>query len=131
MSIEIWISLCEAEIERNQSGKGHANIIPTYSSAILAIIQAGLSKKNDAEVDELQDSTEESDWNVCLACIQCLEHIAQILKDSIVPDMTNFAFGKINSEDWYDRYVAILTIGALMDGPNAEFMVQSFSPTVS
>ena len=131
MGIEFWISLCEAEIERNTQGKQHANIITTYSNAILQILQAGLNKKNEAEVDELQDSTEESDWSVCLACIQCLEHMSQILKDAIIPDMTNYAFPKLSSQDWYDRYVAILTIGAIMEGPSQDYMIQGFQQTTS
>ena len=70
MGIEFWISLCEAEKDRNSKGIQHANIITTYSNAIIQILQAGLNKKNEAEVDELQDSsTEESESSVCMACI--------------------------------------------------------------
>ena len=82
-------------------------------------MMTGLLKINpEVEVDELLDSKEEQEWSISLASGCCIEHIAIICKNEIVNPILEFAWPKLQSQLWTERYSAILGIGAILEGPS-------------
>ena len=75
-AIEFWKTLCEVEIEKNNKGQAHMNIIATYKDAILTITKLGLSKMEPGDTGNELGDTEEDEWNTSMAAGNCIEHMA-------------------------------------------------------
>ena len=52
MAVEFWTSLCEVEIERNNKGAAHINIVSRCSKSLLDIIFQGLQRIDETVVDQ-------------------------------------------------------------------------------
>lgn len=63
-----------------------------------------------------------------MASVSCIEHMAPLVKDNIVNSVCSFFVEKYKSVNWFDRYVSLLAFGAIMDGPDNNYMLQVFSP---
>jgi len=57
--------------------------------------------------------------------------MAQILKDDIIEPVTIFAGNKISNENsWKDKYIGLLSLGAILDGPSKEKLMSILSTAI-
>jgi hypothetical protein len=40
------------------------------------------------------------------------------MKDDVMAPVINFSFSKLGSQNWIDRYVGNIALGAIVEGPN-------------
>ena len=60
LALEFWTSLCEVEIERNNTGKPHQNIMSRCYQSLLQILFLALEKTDDsAEDPDLEATTDD------------------------------------------------------------------------
>ena len=75
------------------------------------------------------DEDDESDsWNRSTASGCCLSLMANILGDDIIEPVTTFASEKIgNAASWKDKYLGLLSLGAILEGPSKDNLMNVLS----
>lgn len=68
------------------------------------------------------------EWTVSRAAGSLLIEVAALLGDQILQDTIQFASQKLNGQAWQDRYIGMLALGSIMDGPSAEALTREFEP---
>lgn len=83
LAMEVWTTFCEVEIEKLSKGLPTLEVVNRYSGSILTIIKKALDKSNGDVEDP--DLSGKDDWNLIGASGMCLERMAEIAKDAILP----------------------------------------------
>jgi hypothetical protein len=47
-----------------------------------------------------------------------LENISRTIGAKVIPIMYNYINSKLGSQNWGDRYIAMIAMGAIIDGPS-------------
>ena len=63
---------------------------------------------------------DEDDWNPCKAAGVCLSLMANCSDDAIIPHVIPFVREHIENVEWRFRDAAIMALGSIMEGPEAE-----------
>lgn len=128
LAIEVWCTVCEGEIDiyRRKKGEGCRNYI---KEASVDLIQLVLWCIEGSYVDEDDES---DNWNRSTASGCCLSLMAQILGDDIIEPVINFAGKKISETvEWKDKYLGLLALGAILEGPTKEKLMEILSPAMN
>ena len=73
--------------------------------------------------------------NLYQASANALAHLTIILKENILEPVINFAFPKLQSENWVERLIGNLALQAVIEGPNevnlAQVLNDYFKPLIA
>lgn len=61
--------------------------------------------------------------NITIAAGYTLENISRTIGAKVIPTMYAYINSKLGSENWGDRYVAMIAMGAIIDGPSYQDIV--------
>ncbi|XP_062583910.1 importin subunit beta-1-like [Saccostrea cucullata] len=124
--IEFWSTVCEKEIalatklsETSEQGRPSDSrfYIKGASMYLCPILLQTLAK---------QDNVNNDKWSISKAAVFCLMLIATELKDDIVPFISPFVLGNINSGNWGLRVAAVMALDSILEGPDPDLL----QPTV-
>ncbi|KMT12381.1 hypothetical protein BVRB_5g103140 [Beta vulgaris subsp. vulgaris] len=127
-AIEFWSSICDEEIEIQESFGGqsdqseppHSRFIEKALQFLVPMLLETLLKQ---EEDQDQD---DSIWNLSMAGGTCLCLVARTVGDAIVGLVMPFVEANISSPEWRCREAATYAFGSILEGPSA----QKLSPLV-
>ncbi|KAH9607527.1 hypothetical protein KSS87_017457 [Heliosperma pusillum] len=127
-AIEFWSSICDEEIEiqesygedSDQSEAPHSHFIQKVLPFLVPMLLETLLKQ---EEDQDQD---DSNWNISMAGGTCLGLVARTVGDSVVQLVMPFVEANISSQEWRCREAATFAFGSILDGPK----VETLSPLV-
>lgn len=126
LAIEIWCSLCEEEIFLKKRKEDCKDYISKIFKELLELI---LQLLNDSNIEEDDDS---DTWNRSTAAGCCLHLMAQNVGDEIIQDVLSFVEAKIgDNASWKDKYFGLLALGAILEGPSKESIVNVLSPAMA
>jgi len=63
-----------------------------------------------------QDDDDE-DWGHALSAGCCLQKLALLIKNDVMDRVINFASTNIISNNWKEKYAALVALGSITDGP--------------
>lgn len=127
LAIEIWCTVCEGEIEiyKRKKGEGCRDYIRKASGPLIEMVLKCIAES------EVYEDDESDSWNKSTASGCCLSLMAQILGDDIIEPVTVFAGQKItNSTEWKDKYLGLLALGAILEGPTKEKLKEVVGPAM-
>ncbi|XP_057519337.1 importin subunit beta-1-like [Amaranthus tricolor] len=121
-AIEFWSSICDEEIEiqesfeieSDQSDPPHSRFIGKALQFLVPMLLETLLKQ---EEDQDQD---DSIWNVSMAGGTCLGLVAKTVGDAIVPLVMPFVEANISSPEWRCREAATFAFGSILEGPSVD-----------
>lgn len=91
----------------------------------MEIITSGLNKFNSAiQEEKVEDMAENS---ITISAGYALETISRTIGNKILDYIFEFIQPKLGSEDWGQRYVGMLTFASIIDGPDANSMMNIIS----
>lgn len=117
ISIEIWCSICDEEIDRLKHpvpAKPCREYIRAAYTGLMSLLLESLKKKSP---------NDESDWNIPVASACCLNLIAAIAKDNITDQVMPYVAENIGSADWKCKDAALLAFASILKGPAKGTMV--------
>ncbi|GMH10207.1 hypothetical protein Nepgr_012048 [Nepenthes gracilis] len=121
-AIEFWSSICDEEIELEESCEDHsAQLEPLHSrfieKALPLLVPMLLETLLKQEEDQDQD---DSLWNLSMAGGTCLGLVARTVGDAIVPLVMPFVEANIVKPEWRCREAATYAFGSMLEGPSIE-----------
>ncbi len=127
LAIEVWCTVCEGEIEiyKRKNGEGCMNYIKDNRESLIQLVLWCIS------CSQIDEDDESDHWNRSTASGCCLSLMAQILGDDIIQPVIEFAEGKIsNPTEWRDKYLGLLALGAILEGPTKEKLNEILGPAM-
>ncbi len=120
--IEFWSNVCDEEVdlqieaaEAAEMGKPPEQVSRFYAKGalqfIVPILMHTLTKQEEFD--------DEDDWNPCKAAGVCLMLLATCCEDDIVDHVLPFVKENIKHSDWRFRDAALMSFGAILEGPDA------------
>ena len=61
--------------------------------------------------------------NITIAAGYTLENISRTIGAKVIPTMYAYINSKLGSDNWGDRYVAMIAMGAIIDGPSYQDII--------
>lgn len=58
--------------------------------------------------------------NITIAAGYTLENIARTVGANVINTMYGYICSKLNSQNWGDRYLSMIALGAIIDGPSPQ-----------
>jgi len=120
-AVELWSTICDVELEIAMEDEDNAGADPPVPSRSLNIIKQAVAPLTPILLGALNkqaDDPEDDDMTLGLAAATALGLVAQVAKDAIVKTVLDFVQQNVNSSEWRAREAAILSFGAILDGPN-------------
>lgn len=111
LAVEVWSTICDEEISRMKRGSATApckNYISMASQILLPLLLEALGNMS---------SESDTDWNVSLASACCINLMAEILKDAIVPPVIAYVEKCFGSGEWKQRKAGIMAFVSIIKGP--------------
>ena len=65
-----------------------------------------------------------------MACGCCLVKVSLILRNEIVQPVVAFVPPNITNENWKNRYAALMSLGAIADGPDKAKFAEILMPSI-
>lgn len=123
--IEFWSTICDEEMDLaiEAAEAAESNRKPEQSSMFYA--KGALEFIIPYLIDCLMKQEEfddEDDWNPCKAGGVCLMLLAQCTEHHIVPHVLSFIKENIKNPDWKRRDAAVMTLGAILEGPDPKYL---------
>lgn len=126
--VEFWSSLCDEEIdlaieaaeasELNQEVKAYSSHYAKNAlKHLIPILLEILTKQEDHDDDE--------DWAPHKAAGVCLMLLATCCGNEIIEHVLPFIFNNLNNSDWRFKDAAVMTFGAILEGPDAEALADT------
>lgn len=97
-AIEVWSSIGDEEVLKQQRNQSHLNIIRKSKKALLEMIFEVSLKVNMHEEDN------EQEWGPAVSAGCCLSIMTQVLGNDIVDEVTLYVGEHITSDNWEERY---------------------------
>jgi len=120
--IEFWSNVCDEEInleieakEADEMGRPPERVSRFYSKGALTYI-VPILMQSLAKQEEYDD---EDDWNPSKAAGVCLMLLANCTCNDIVQHVLPFVQEHIRNTDWRFRDAALMSFGAILEGPDA------------
>ncbi|ODV89705.1 hypothetical protein CANCADRAFT_46113 [Tortispora caseinolytica NRRL Y-17796] len=119
MAVEFWCTVCEQEIEIDQSNLERDPSEPEQQNyqfannalpAVLPTLLRLLIRQSDDDDDD--------DWTVSMAAGSCLQLFAQATGSIIVPPVLQFVEQNISKPTWQEREAAVMAFGSILGGPD-------------
>ena len=125
-AIEFWSTVCEEEMallddmaDAAESGVQPERVCSYYVAGALEHLVPLLTEQMTKQVDE---DLEEDAWNMAMAGATCLNLVANVVEDKIVPVIMPFVQSNIKSDNWRLREAATMSFGSILEGPSAEVL---------
>lgn len=83
---------------------------------------------SNVQIEDEDDAEEE--WGVNMACGCCLVKVSLILRNEIVQPVVAFVPPNITNENWKNRYAALMSLGAIADGPDKAKFAEILMPSI-
>lgn len=80
------------------------------------------------QIEDEDDAEEE--WGVNMASGCCLVKVSLLLKNEVLGPVVHFVQANIGSQDWKQKYAALMALGAASDGPDKAAFAQILSPSI-
>ncbi|CAI2382880.1 unnamed protein product [Moneuplotes crassus] len=126
-AIDVWSSLAEEEKMRIDNGKSHSNIIRTAFGIIMEMIFSCIQEINLGNIEEDDDQ----EWGTSVAAGCCLNLISKVVEDDVIEPVTNFAAKNIEEDmKWEQKYCGLLSLGAILEGPDKNKLLEILTPAV-
>ena len=125
-AIEIWSSIAEEEFIREERNLSHWNIIDTALDMLLDMIQETIIDLNIGN----EEWDEDQEWGASTAAGCWLGLISLVAKDRVVDPITNFVAKSIRDNNWRFRYSGIVALGAILEGPSKQTLLEILSPAM-
>ncbi|KNA05573.1 hypothetical protein SOVF_188920 [Spinacia oleracea] len=116
-AIEFWSSICDEEIDIQESEPPHSHFI---EKALQFLVPMLLETLLTQEEDQDQD---DGTWNLSMAGGTCLGLVARTVGDAVVPLVMPFVEANISSPQWRCREAATFAFGSILEGPNIETLL--------
>ena len=100
--------------EAQEIGKPPEHVSRFYAKGALQFIVPILMQT----LTKQEEFDDEDDWNPCKAAGVCLMLLASCCEDDIVPHVLPFVKANIKHQDWRFRDAAIMSFGAILEGPD-------------
>ncbi len=120
--IEFWSNVCDEEVdlqieaaEAEEMGKPPEHVSRFYAKGALQFIVPILMQT----LTKQEEFDDEDDWNPCKAAGVCLMLLATCCEDDIVDHVLPFVKENIKHTDWRFRDAALMSFGAILEGPDA------------
>ena len=97
-AFEVWASIAEQELFRLQSGMNIHNIIEKTLDDLLKILMFGFQKFDFENFDE------ELQFGSSVSAGWCLGLVSQVVKDSVVHPIAEFAAQNLAEENWKCKF---------------------------
>lgn len=80
----------------------------------------------------IEDGDEDDDEvGVQLSSGVCLQKISLLIGSQVLPPVVAFVSSNITSTDWRARYAAVLSLGAIVEGPDKPSFNQILVPSIN
>lgn len=76
----------------------------------------GLSNINESHIDESLEELSETCYSISAGLT--LEAISRIIQNDVLQPVFEFIEHRLSSQKWIDRYVSLLAIASIMEGPH-------------
>lgn len=121
-ALEFWTSLAEEELFLMEEAFENPST-PSQSNNYIQKVGQNLCDllMNHCLIKQEEDQEEEA-RNLATAGALCLGYLSQCLKNSILPMILPFVEKNIGDKDWRRREAAVLSFGAMLDGPHPEVL---------
>ena len=98
-AIEVWASIAEEELSRQQRGAKMFKIIDMAFDSLLEILLFALQETNF-----YNENDDEPQWGSSVAAGCCLNLISQVLQDRVVEPITEFIARNLTKKNCEKRY---------------------------
>ena len=123
-AIEFWSTICEAERERQLVGRGNERVSrllePLLELLLECIQRINFEEEEDDEV-----------WGASASSVCCLRVLAQYAGNKVIERVISFASTQLTSDEWKRKHVALVALGAILDGPDRRKLAQLFQEVVN
>lgn len=127
-AIEFWSTICDVEIELQETEGDSGDSEPPHSRFIEKALQSLVPLLLETLLKQEEDQDQDDDvWNLSMAGGTCLGLVAKTVGDAIVPLIMPFVQERITKPDWRSREAATFAFGSILDGPS----VEKLSPLVN
>jgi importin subunit beta-1 len=135
-AIEFWATISEIEI-KILSDLEYSNSEEESGTKILGLVNIAVNNYQFVELllsclVKQKEDQKEDDWNLSSAAANCLVLVSKVVGNAILEKVVPFIQKNImNTEDWHFREAAILSFGAILEGPDTESLkkiIQSIVP---
>jgi importin subunit beta-1 len=111
--IEFWTSLAEEELSRTKKNGHLKGYIVQCSGQLVQLLVEGTMRVSMEDEDDDGD-----DWGVALSSGCCLAKVALLVGNAIMEPVIKFVSENITAQNWKQRYAALLSLGAITEGPD-------------
>lgn len=126
-AIEFWSTVAEEEAERleliedGDTSIVLHNFIPQALNTLAPLLLETLTKQADPEEDDPDV------WNIAMAGGTCLQLVANVAKDGIVPLVMPYVQENVNKQNWREREAATYAFGSILEGPDPSKLESALS----
>ena len=82
------------------------------------------------DLEYFGEDMSDHEWGTSTSAACCLKIMAYLMKDEILDPVIDHAGGLTVSDSPQDRYVGLLTLGAVIDGPSKNAIRDKFRPAL-
>lgn len=123
--IEFWTGLTEEEISREKKSLPTKSYIRNSSSDLI-----GLMLQNVNKVTVEDDEEEDDETGVQQSAGVCLHRISALIGSAVLPPVVEFVKANILSQDWRQRYAAVISLGTITEGPDRDSFSKILNPSL-
>lgn len=109
---EFWTTLVEDETERVLKGVNCVGFIHSCKESVIQLILEGL------QIITFDVDDDDDDWGHAISAGCCLQKLALLIKNDVMEQVIAFSSTKIGSQNWHERYAALIALGSITDGPD-------------
>ena len=124
--LSFWANICKVELERSKAGSLQSSIILNNFDPLADIIQGCIGMLDfDVEDCELLETGDDETHTAGLAAGYLLRDVAELVKDKAWHRFFEFAGQKIGCENWLEKYTGLLTLQAIINGPDKNLILKA------
>ena len=121
-AVEFWSSICEEERTRSEEGRPNKTYINMYFEALVDMLLESITRLN------FEEDEDDEEWGVSASSGCCLRLLAQYAKDAVVDKVLAFVSTNIVAQEWNNKHVALVSLGAILDGPSKGKLAELLKP---
>jgi len=129
VAIEFWSTLAEVEDDILYETAQHPGVVTMASGSepCMNYIKAVAPHLVPVLLECLmrQDEYDEDAWNAAKASAACLELIANVVKDDIMPQILPLLDTNLRASSWRNKEAAAMALGSVIQGPSVRSLVSN------
>ena len=87
--------------------------ISSCKDELIMLLLSGIQKITFESEDDDDDT-----WGVAMSSACCTEKVSLLIGNDVLAKVVEFVGANIQSEDWKNRYSALMALGAVTEGPD-------------